>query len=382
MRLLLAVLAVGTIGAAGSVPEVRAQANASFAEFVKDPLSFYTTTRATQVVGLSVRALADPATPPESRRAVLLTVGAVHVSEGRIRSAREAFAQILGLDPATEIEKPERMPRPAWRLFCRMRDSTYAAQIALAPGGRGAAPDIRTIAIGDIEANVVARTEMNMDAFARGLVHVITGDLQRGTSLRIVDRQRLDVLRDEMGLSREQTGTNPEFRVRVGQLYGAQSYLFGQIMPLPKSRVRMDLRWVNTSTGEILMSEGIEAKVSSSTDLFELERKVLLEMLVPRMEEYLRGQGTDLPVRRALEEHLAQKRKDLPKGTQYNDYVIGVGQALEAEERDDMDSAEASWRRAAALRPSDSEASLRAETAATFRKLRRGAGGERAQSDE
>jgi formamidopyrimidine-DNA glycosylase len=64
--------------------------------------------------------------------------------------------------------------------------------------------------------------------------------------LKIVERQRLKVLQDELALGKDPGQADPRSRVRMGRLCGAQSYLFGQFMLVGRNRARMDLRWVRT----------------------------------------------------------------------------------------------------------------------------------------
>jgi TolB-like protein len=255
-------------------------------EFRRDPMSFFFAMRTTELLqcGQAVLEKKVEFTPAETQNA-LTALAATYVASGKEMPARAAIQQILATDSRAELNRPEELPPPLVDLFYGVRDS-----LALASNDPGT-PQILTLAIGDIENNSIVKGKYNLDLFARGLTHILTTDLRDASPFKLVDRQRLAALRSEIEMSRDDQITDPRYAVPLGRLCGAQSFLFGSIMQTDKNRVRLDIRWVDTSTSEILLSEGVEGKLSSSNDLFALERKLLLDVLAPKMEAWLQGQG-------------------------------------------------------------------------------------------
>jgi hypothetical protein len=210
--------------------------------------------------------------------------------------------------------------------------------------------------------SAVIQGEFDMDQFSKGLVHVITTDLMAATPLTIVDRQRLDVLTRESELNSNELAMDPDFRVRLGKLTGAQSYIFGTLMQVKEEELRLDLRWVQTATTEVLLSEGVTVRLRSADDLFKLEREVLLDLLVPSIHKLLAGSEETNCLEKKAKRLLKDKEKHVPGKTAYVDLLLKTGEAILAEERGDLAAAAQAWRETQAINPDDTYASGRTRT--------------------
>jgi hypothetical protein len=335
------------------------------AQFRADPMSFFFDLRTAEAVGCGQTLLADASVTPEERRRILTVLATIYLSTGKEEPARAAVHSILAADPLAEPDDPRTLPPPVVRLFYGIRDS-----LLLASGG-GAALDIRTLAVGDIENNSLVAGRYDLDKFARGLSQILITDLADVTPMRLVDRLRLQVLRDEIAMSASQQIVDPKYRVPFGKLTGAQSFLFGSLMQVDAKSVRLDLRWVDTATGEILLSEGVETKLRSADDLLKLERTVLIDLLLPKIREMLGG-AHEADVKRmesAAKPYLQAKAENAGEGDAYIDYLLKSGEALLAEERGDLATAEAAWAEAKALAPADPHAASRSLMLAAYRRL-------------
>lgn len=359
---LLAILAIpAMLPAFVAVAPARAAAPAAatLAEFRRDPMSFFFDLRSSDALacGQAVLEGTTDFTPAETKEAVT-ALAATYLADGREPQARAAVMQVLTVDPQAELSKQETLPPPLVQLFYGLRDSM------LLGSGQAGAPQILTLAVGDIENNSIVKGKYDMNNFARGLTHIITTDLKQASPFKIVDRQRLAALRQEIEMSSSAQVTDPRFGVPLGRLSGAQSFLFGSLMQVEGNKVRLDIRWVDTSTSEILLSEGLEAKVSSSDDLFKLERKLLLETLAPRMQEWLAGKGqAQEPGQRIQDEArpmLDERKKSSGGGQVYLDFLLRSGEAMLAEEKGDFAAAAVAWKQAATLRPGDTVPAARA----------------------
>jgi TolB-like protein len=329
-----------------------AQGSEVMAQFVSDPMSFFFDLRASEAIQCGQAILkGQESLPADQRKGVLTTLAAIYVSTGRMAQARASFLQLLSEDPVADLSAPELLPPPVVRLFYSLRDSV------LTSSGKAGASSIRTLAVGEIENNSIVKGRFDLDRFARGLTQVITTDLQAVTPLRIVDRQRLDVLMKEIQMGQSGVAGEPGTRVRFGKLSGAQSFLFGSIMQTDEKRIRLDLRWVQTETGEVLLSEGLSMNVRSSEDLFRLESKVLLDLLLPQVEKLLASDGKTGDLRNNARPFLEGKREQVK--TVYLDLLLKTGEAIEAEDRGDYAAAAAAWKEVRDLNPADAGAGNR-----------------------
>jgi len=106
------------------------------------------------------------------------------------------------------------------------------------------------------------------------LAEGITDGLNRAPGIRVVERQRLKALMDEIGLS--MTGAVDEkTALRVGKLLGANHLLLGSFMKF-RNQVRVNARVVTTETGEITGTAKVTGKFD---DILELEEKLVGEIL-------------------------------------------------------------------------------------------------------
>ncbi len=360
VTLLTVAVATLTVASLTVTSQSHAQADAQTAspellsEFRGDPMSFFFDLRAEEAVLCSQTLLTRSDLADEERRDMLTALAAIHLADGRPRQARAAFMTLLATDPTADLHRPESLAPPIKKMFYGLRDSILVARDIELP------PDIRTVAIGQIDALPVVPGKYDLEAFARGLTHILTSDLSNATPLRIVDRQRLDVLFKEIGINQNEELLDPKNAVPFGKLTGAQSFLFGSLLQVEEDKIRFDLRWVNTTTSEVHVSEGVEMKVKSADDLFKMERKVLLELLVPKMHEVLVGVSgeEEIPSRKDFEKRAkkyldGKKKLKMADNRNYLDFLLRTGDALLAEERGDLAAAQAAWSEVAEMRPDD-----------------------------
>jgi TolB-like protein len=367
--LLASPAAPGSLAARAAAADAEPSAAIVFA-FRQDPIRFFFDLRATEAIQCGQIVLKDTAAAPDERRRVLATLATIYLSTDRREQARAACLEILADDPRADLDRPETLPPPVVRLFYGLRDSLLLAS------GKPGALDIRTLAVGDIENNSVVRGRYDLDRFARGLSQILITDLKDVTPLTLVDRQRLDVLRDEIEMSANEQIMDAKYRVPLGQLTGAQSFLFGSVMQVSAQKIRLDLRWVDTATGEVLLSEGIEGKLGSGNDLFKLERKILLDLLVPQIEEMLSGSAVGAAggagagdMKKKAGPYLDARRRGLAEGASYVDVLLKTGEAVLAEERGDLAAAEAAWADVRRMSSADSAAEGRAMALQAYRRI-------------
>ncbi|MFZ5562662.1 MAG: CsgG/HfaB family protein [Thermodesulfobacteriota bacterium] len=136
----------------------------------------------------------------------------------------------------------------------------------------------RTLAILPFENNSVT-DPATYDPLKSGLsVMLITELANSGVSFKLVERDRIRALIDEMSLG--QTGViDPATAARMGKLLGAQTIGFGAFMVMDKN-VRIDMRIIEVETGAMVMAESITGKTG---DFFTLERD-LAQKIAKSME--------------------------------------------------------------------------------------------------
>jgi len=328
--------------------------------FLENPVGFYYRQKASEAIQCAQTVLSDDAYTVDDRKRTLIALGAIYVSTDREPEARAAFSELLRLDPMADLDPPGAFPPPVQESFYGLRDSLLLRAESELPS------DIRTVAVGPMDAVPLVAGKFDLEKFSRGLNQILVTDLMGATPLKIVERQRLGVLMQEIEMNSNEQIFDPEYAVKLARLSGAQSYLFGSVLQVDRQKIRFDLRWVDTATTEVLISEGVEMKVENADDLFKLEREVLLNLLVPKIHGILAANDPDgTPKEKELEKRmkdLLEKRKKRSgsfENASYVDVLLTTGEALMAEDRGDLAGAQRAWKRVHEMDPHHGEAEQR-----------------------
>ena len=131
------------------------------------------------------------------------------------------------------------------------------------------AEDIKTVAILDFSNNSLVDKEKNA-SLSQGLAEIMITELSKVQSLKLVERQKINSLIQEMQLS--QSGMiSEDAGVQVGKLLGAHFLVFGSYMISFNNKIRVDIRIVDVETGVTVKAEEVTDKVSN---LFEIIKKL------------------------------------------------------------------------------------------------------------
>src|SRR2546423_6806541 len=118
-------------------------------------------------------------------------------------------------------------------------------------------------------------TDSTRRPLERALAAVVVTDLSRVRRLRLVERERLQVLLDEIHLAASGR-VDPTSGARSGRLIGAGQGVQGQFADLPSAPFRMDAAVVRASDAQV-------AATGTGSDqlraLFDIEKQVVLQLL-------------------------------------------------------------------------------------------------------
>lgn len=178
----------------------------------------------------------------------------------------------------------------------------------------------------------------------RGLAHVFVTDLSRISALRLVERQQVQFIVDELQLV-EQRRVDPVTGARSGRLLRAGQVVQGQLGDVPGSQqLRLDVSVVRTNTTEIAATGSASDRLAA---IFDMEKAVVFE-LVERL---------GLVLTPAEREAIAERP------TANLQAFLAFSRGLEAEDRGDFAQAAAEYRQASELDPSFESASAQAGAA-------------------
>jgi len=183
------------------------------------------------------------------RQQALRYLGRVHIARDQTQKAREAVENLLQLEPPPVQLDPNREPPPMIELYYEVRKQMrgdYSVR-----GG----PGLKTVAVMDFTNSSVTNTE-KWEPLSRGFPSMVIENLRGATDLKVIERQRIQWLLDELELQRKADVVDQSTAVRTGKLLGATAVLFGTYTVL-NDRMRLTARLVEVETSKILLSEKI-----------------------------------------------------------------------------------------------------------------------------
>lgn len=310
-----------------------------------------------QALELAKKIVAQPNVALDDKLSAYRCEACTHVARKQIVPAKESIAGMLQLDATARFSPDTDYPPPVLELYHSVRDSLF-------PGTM----DVRTIAIGDFEDNSIytgAFKDYDFSLFQKALLHTISADLAAATDLKLVDRQRITQIKDEIRLGQSDFA-DPQQAVRAGQLLGAHTFIFGQYMILSKDTVRIDARVVKTATGEVLLTKQVTGQFSGDPAKFlELEQE-LVTAIARGIDQVLAANEMESHVEEDAQSYFARKRTTINNRPDYVESKFLVAMALESEDSGDYQQAREAWKRVLEVDPANEVAPVRIQVLETI----------------
>jgi len=198
--------------------------------------------------------------------------------------------------------------------------------------------DETTLAVLDFENNSLLDPEEYI-SLSKGLAEIMITEMNQVKAIRIVERQKLRSLLDELKLSQSGIISN-ESTVQVGKMLGAQHLVFGGYMVTLDKKIRIDVRIVEVETGLTIKAVEVTGKTKDVLSLIKrLSKKIL----------------TDLDVRLTKgEEEFFNKSENFDM-----DAVLFFSKGLEFEELGQLEEAGRCFKKALQIEPHFQQAGIR-----------------------
>jgi TolB-like protein len=114
----------------------------------------------------------------------------------------------------------------------------------------------------------------DFDALERGIAGMMISELAQNPAARVVERQEIQRLLEEQNLG-AQNRVDPQTAAKVGKLVGARYVVLGTFVDF-YGDFRVDVRLVNTETGEIVKTE---SERMQRDHLFDIIRSVAARLM-------------------------------------------------------------------------------------------------------
>jgi TolB-like protein len=202
----------------------------------------------------------DKSVTKGDQREIWLYLGRSYLAKSLNDKAREAISNMLELEPPIIELDPDAECPPLMKIYYDVRKKmTGSTKIELPD------PGIKTIAILDFKNRSIDDKE-KFDPMEKGFAELLINQLNGAVSLKVIERERIQWILDEIGLENDPGKFDPESAVRVGKQLGVHTILIGNFIKA-RDELYLGARLVKVETSEILMTDQIKG---DADDFFEL----------------------------------------------------------------------------------------------------------------
>jgi tetratricopeptide (TPR) repeat protein len=236
--------------------------------------------------------------------ALNLQLARAYYAAGRNADARAALAVVLAAQPANTqadawlgltyegLEQFDSARATYTRVLARQPDDNVARLLRgrlqlltrkeLLAAARQTIARESVLAVTPPEPNTVAvmpfrytGSDSTLRPLERGLAALVVTDLSKVGQLRLVERDRMQALLDELQLA-EGTRVDPATGARSGRLVRAGQVVQGQFQEVPTANFRVDASVVRTTDAQVAAT-GSDADALRA--LFDIEKRVVFQLL-------------------------------------------------------------------------------------------------------
>lgn len=215
-------------------------------------LKLYTAKRFDHAIQFAYAQLGNTSLSTDGRLCAYKVLGISYYAKGEVYEDSVEFymKEIVRSDPQYTFD-----PNDNWPPFCRTLIYKYQRELREVDPAASVS-EVTTLAVLPFENRSIVNRE-ELDPLREGLADMLITDLSKVVSLRIVERERLQSLLDELGIAQSPL-VDEKTAVRVGKILGAQSMLFGSFLKLDKRHMRIDVRIIKTETAQLIKAEKLE----------------------------------------------------------------------------------------------------------------------------
>lgn len=245
---------------------------------------------------------------------------------GDFSTARMAYTRYVALAPNSDL-KATAQQRLA---LVGRHELEYQARQALAHEAAFAQmpPESNTVAVMPFS---YTGPDSEIQPLGRGLAQLLVTDLAKSRQIRVLERERMQAILDEMKLS-DSAQADPSTALRSGRLLQAADVVQGSITTLPGDQLRVDAAVVDVATAGVKAAAGNQDALDR---LFDLEKTLALRVF----------NNLGIQLSPAEQEAISQRP------TENVQAFLAYSRGLQAQDNGDFGAAEADFNQAAVLDP-------------------------------
>ncbi len=195
-------------------------------------------------------------------------LGRSHIAKDNEEEAREAMAALIELEPPIVELDADEEPPPLINIYYDVRSDVQGSYEV-----ERADPGLQTLAVMDFANNSIDDRE-RFEGLSKGLPSMMINYMNGGVDLRVVERERIQWLLNEIDLQSDASVVDQSTAVRTGELLGVNAVVFGSFI-VHEDDMRLMARVVEVETGEIILGEEVTGEADAFFTLIEeLSNKV------------------------------------------------------------------------------------------------------------
>ncbi len=210
----------------------------------------------------------DKSLDKSARKNVLLALGRAYIAKGNKKGALTAMQKLLEVEPPVIELDPDAECPPLMKVYYEARKTKSGTTQVERPD-----PGIRTIAILDFKNRSVDDKE-KYDPLEKGFAELMIDQLNGAVDLKVIERERIQWILEEIGLENDPSKFDQSSAVRVGKQLGVHTILLGSFIKV-KDKMKLLARLVKVETSEILATEQAEG---DADEFFEVAENLSLKV--------------------------------------------------------------------------------------------------------
>lgn len=217
------------------------------------------------------------------RREALHYLGRSFIARDKRDQAREAIRTLLELEPPLVELDPNVEPPPIMDLYYEVRKEMEGYAVQKADSG------LQTLAIMDFSNSSVDEKE-RFDPLQKGFPAMMINYMSGATDLKVIERERIQWLLNELELQRQGDIVDQSTAVRTGKVLGANAVVFGSYT-VHEDQMLLTARVVKVETSEIMLSEQAMGEPDEFFDLVKDLSMQITRAINVELEEDQLGAG-------------------------------------------------------------------------------------------
>ncbi len=245
-----------------------AQSQVNLTNEITNARTLYNSARFEEAISKLNELLKIESASEKQRVEIYQLLGFALVARGYYTQAKEAVEKIIELDPNIQFD-PELVPPKMMKIYYAVwkeKQGTNQIENQNDPG-------IQTVAILDFDNNSIGDDKQIWEPMGKGLAQMLITDLSKIVKLKVVERERIQYILDELKLQKGEAFDEKSV-VQIGKQLGVHAMLFGGFSKIDKM-VRIDARLIKVETSELIKAEEITGKAE---EFINLEKELALKI--------------------------------------------------------------------------------------------------------